>query len=203
MIRNFCATRSFAASFAICLIIPASLLAQAGVAIVDINQIFDKHPVFPGELDRLRVEAESLQSSVMQQRQQLAAQAEQLSLVYQIGTPEYSDKEKSLAMENAKLELDAREKMRLLMRREARLHYDTYTEINQMISQYCQQFNTQIVLRHAAVQVNEKDPESIMQQVNASVIWHRPDRDITPQILRQMGQVKSSVPAAQASSPKQ
>jgi len=177
------------------MIVPVTLFAQAGVAIVDINQVFDKHPVFPAELERLRIEAETLQASVMQQRQQLAAQAEQLSLVYQQGTPEYSEKEKTLAMDNAKLELDAREKMRLLMRREARLHFDTYTEINQMISQYCQQTGTMMVIRHAAVNASENDPESIMLQVNASVIWHREDRDITPQILRQMGQAQSRVSA--------
>ncbi len=167
--------------------------AQAVVAIIDINRVFEQHPVFDSQLKALQGEAESLQSSVAQQRQKLAAQAEQLQLMYRVGTAEYSEREKSLAMESAKIELEARDRMRDLMRREARLHYDIFGEVSQIIAGWCQETGTHMVLRHSAITVNEKDPESIMTQVNASVIWHRADRDITDLVVQRMKMAPSPV----------
>jgi Outer membrane protein (OmpH-like) len=180
------------ALLAISLVPAQSVLGQAGVVICDINQVFEKHPQFTAELAKLKTDAESLQAAVTQQRQQLAAQAEQLSLAYRVGTTEYSDAEKSLAMESAKVELEARDSMRELTRREARLHYDIYQQVTGVISRYSQETGTPLVLRFNAAPMIEGDPDSIMQQVNAAVVWHRPDRNVTTEILKRMAQLPPS-----------
>lgn len=184
------------ALLAMALIPAGASFGQAGVVICDINQVFEKHPQFTTELARLKTDAEALQAKVTQQRQQLGAQAEQLSLAYRAGTTEYSDAEKSLAMESAKIELEARDQMRELTRREARLHYDIYQQVTGVITRYSQETGTPLVLRFNAAPMVEGDADSIMQQVNAAVVWHRPDRDITAEVLRRMAQLPPSGSAA-------
>ncbi len=184
------------ALLAITLVPAQAVLGQASVVICDINQVFEKHPQFTAELAQLKTDAEALQATVTQQRQQLAAQAEQLSLAYRVGTTEYSDAEKSLAMESAKVELEARDRMRELTRREARLHYDIYQQVTGVITRYSQETGTPLVLRFNAAPMVEGDPDSIMQQVNAAVVWHRPDRNVTTEILKRMAQLPPSGPDA-------
>lgn len=195
VIRTLFAPCCLAATLLIAGSAPDALQAQNGVAIVDINRLFETHAAFKPQLDQLRTEAESLQATVAQKRDQLRAQAENLALVYQPGTAEYSEKEKSLAMENARIELDARDQMRNLMRREARLHYDVYLEITGHIARYSQANGLPIVLRHSPVAADLANPEAIMRQVNAEIVWSRADRDITPAIQQLIGQ---SIPAAGA-----
>lgn len=191
MIRSVSATIVVAA---VVLVTALPCQAQNGVAILDINQLFDRHPTFKAELDKLRTEAESLQASVASERKKLQAQSEQLPLVYAPGSPEFSNAEKSLAMDNARIELDARDRMRDLMRREARLHFDVYGQINDLVSRYCQETRTPMVLRYSPVAAQPNDPEAIMRQVNSEVVWSRNDRDITPVILERLGSALPSTP---------
>lgn len=168
---------------------PQLLSGQASVVLVDINQVFDRHPAFNAELERLKADAQTLQATVQQKRQQLQAQAEQLGLVYTQGSAEYSKREKEIALEGARIDLEARDQMRELTRREARLHYDVYRQISDQIAAWCRETGTQLVIRFSATPVQESDPNSIMHAVNAAVVWHRPDRDATRAIVERISQL--------------
>ncbi len=165
--------------------------AQSPVAIVDVGQVFDSHPGFKQELENLRLEAEALQNTVNQQRMKLAKDQESLGLSFTPGSDAYKNQEKDIALAAAKLDVDARDKMRTLMTREAHVHYDTYTEVNRYIAEFCQENGLRLVLRHSDNEMKLDDPESIMQKINSPVVYFRPEKDITPAIVAKMLQAKS------------
>ena len=79
--------------------------------------------------------------------------------------------------------------MRRLMQREAQLHFETYEEVKQIISTYCQQQGIQLVLRFNSDQVDSiSNSQAIMQMVNGNVVYHRNQKDITPAIIQRIVQ---------------
>lgn len=107
-------------------------------------------------------------------------------------SPEYREKEAELAKESATLEVSQRAKMRELLTEEARLHFDTYVEVTNFISQYCQENGYQLVLRFNSEKMDPKDPQSIMQRVNGSVIYHNTANDITNVVTQRIIQANGS-----------
>lgn len=165
----------------------SSVHGQTRVALVDIGMVFKSHPVFAQQLEALKGEADQFKNTTQQLQQQLMQKAEVLKN-FQPDSDEFRNGETELAKESAAMEVQLRDKMRKLMEREAKLHFDTYMEIKQMIQAYCEQTGTKLVLRYNNVEMKPSDPASIMQRVNGTVVFNRPGNDITTQIVAQLAQ---------------
>ena len=165
----------------------STAFGQTRVALVDIGLVFKSHPVFSQQLEALKAEADQFKNTTQQLQQQLMQKAEVLKN-YDPNSDEFRNAETELAKESAAMEVQLRDKMRLLMEREAKLHFDTYAEIKQMIAAYCEQTGTKLVLRFNNVEMKPNDAASIMQRVNGAVVFNRPGNDITTQIVAQLAQ---------------
>ena len=165
--------------------------AQTQVAIVDIGEVFKGHTAFKQQLEALKQEAEQFKATSLQLQQSLMQKAEAMKQ-YTPGSDNFKQAEASLAQESATMEVDQRDKMRQLMQREAKLHFDTYAEVNKLIESYCDQHGIQLVLRFNSEKMDMKNPGSIMQRVNGSIIYHDQDKDITSQVIAQLVQSKGS-----------
>jgi Skp family chaperone for outer membrane proteins len=108
------------------------------------------------------------------------------------GSQEFRNTESKLAQESAAMEVEQRDKMRSLMQAEARLHYQTYSEINSMIARYCESIGVHLVLRYNSQQMDRKNPNSVMQRINGSVVYHDQQNDITPQIVARISQLNGT-----------
>ncbi len=187
--------KQWIASFAFCLITTlagiGSVSAQTRVAIVDIGAVFKSHPEFPQQLEMLKQEAEQFKADSVAAQQRLVQKSEILKQ-YAPGSPDFKKAESSLAQESAALEVEQRDQMRKLMQREAQLHFETYAEVNEMIGNYCEQREIQLVLRFNGQPMDPKVPGTIMQKVNGSIIYYQPEKDITQQIIAQLVQLKGS-----------
>lgn len=180
------------------LLSPAEGWSQTTVALVDMAQVFDNHPSFKQQLQALKLDADTLQNTVIQQRDQITQEAESAGLIFKPGTPEFKEKEKELAMKLAQLDVNSKTAMRDLMAREARLHYDVYREVSQLIENYCLNNQVRLVLRYNRPTIDRQDPESIMQLINSMVVYHQPNQDITALIigaLRQTSTQQSQLPS--------
>lgn len=166
--------------------------AQTSVALLDMAVIFENHPVFKSQLTQLKQDADALQASVLQQRQALVKEQENLRLLYQPGSKEFKEKEKELAVKATQLEVDSNDRMRELMTQEAQLHYNVYTEVNRLVDEYCTQFDIRLVLRFNSAAVQPEKPESVMQQVNSAIVYYNPAKDITPAIVQRVAQVRGA-----------
>ena len=150
----------------------ASSQAQTKVVLVDIGQVFKNHPQFSAGLAELKSKADRFQAEGQQLQKQLIAKAEALELEFEKESDDYRDREALLAKESATMEVDQRSKMRELLKQEALLHFDTYVEISEVVSQYCQEFGIQLVLRFNREEMDPNNPNSIMQRVNGGVVFH-------------------------------
>ena len=156
--------------------------AQTKVAVVDIGQVFKSHPSFSQDLEALKSEADSFKEETRQMQAKLMEKAGILKN-YQPDSPEFRQAETSLAQESAALEVQQRSKLRILMEREAKLHFDTYVQIKRAISRYCEERAIQLVLRHDAAKMDPNQPATIMQKVNSKIVFHRPNNEITQEIV--------------------
>ena len=169
-----------------------SLQAQTPVALLDMAVVFENHPAFKSRLAQLKQDADGLQTAVLQQRQALIKEQENLRLLYQPGSQDFKDKEKELALKVTQLEIDSNDKMRDLMVQEAKLHFEIYSEVNRLVDEYCNQFDIRLVLRFNSATVQPDKPESVMQQVNGAIVYYNPNRDITAAIVQRVAQVRGA-----------
>ncbi|MFM7564321.1 MAG: OmpH family outer membrane protein, partial [Planctomycetota bacterium] len=169
-----------------------SLQAQTSVALLDMAVVFENHPAFKSRLAQLKQDADGLQTAVLQQRQALIKEQENLRLLYQPGSQEFKDKEKELALKVTQLEIDSNDKMRDLMVQEAKLHFEIYSEVSRLVDEYCNQFDIRLVLRFNSAAVQPDKPESVMQQVNGAIVYYNPNRDITAAIVQRVAQVRGA-----------
>ena len=169
-----------------------SLQAQTPVALLDMAVVFENHPAFKSRLAQLKQDADGLQTAVLQQRQALIKEQENLRLLYQPGSQDFKDKEKELALKVTQLEIDSNDKMRDLMIQEAKLHFEIYSEVHRLVDEYCNQFDIRLVLRFNSATVQPDKPESVMQQVNGAIVYYNPNRDITAAIVQRVAQVRGA-----------
>lgn len=169
-----------------CLFPTHSVFAQTRIAIVDIGEVFKGHPQFSQQLEQLKQEADAFKAQSIQAQQTLVQKAEMLKQ-YTPGSPDYNNAEAGLAQQAAAMELDQKNQMRKLMEREASLHYETYQQVNAAIAKFCDTQGIQLVLRFDSQKMDPKNPGTVMQQVNSSVVFHAPTSDITRIIIGQLG----------------
>jgi len=169
------------------LTIVSSAEAQTKVAVVDIGQVFKSHPSFSQQLESLKAEADNFKVETQQLQSKLMEQAGVLKN-YQPDSAEFRQAETELAKESAALEVEQRNKLRLLMEREAKLHYDTYIQIQRAVATFSEQRAIQLVIRHDATPMDPKQPGTIMQKVNSKIVFHRPNNEITQQIVAMVAQ---------------
>ena len=165
----------------------AGASAQTKVALVDIGVVFKSHSQFSSSLAELRTKAEQFKAESQQLQQQLMRKAEGLSQ-YEKESEMYRDQEALLAKESATMEVDQRTKMRDLLKQEAQLHFDTYVQISDVISKYCEEYGIQLVLRFNSEEMDPKQPRTIMSQVNGGVIHYSKSADITNDIVQRVAQ---------------
>lgn len=159
-----------------------SVNAQNKVVLVDIGQVFKSHPVFSQQLDGLKAEADRFKEDTQRLQQDLMAEAEGLK-AFKPDSDGFRQLETKLAQDSAALEVQQMNKLRGLMEREARLHFDTYMEIKDAITTYCQERGIKLVMRHNSEPMAPNEIGSIMQKVNGKVVYFRPENEITQQIV--------------------
>ena len=167
------------------LLAPTAAQAQTNVALVDIGKIFKSHPVFGQQLEGLRQEAEQFKAQTQQMQQALQQEAQGLR-EYEPTSPEFKAEETRLAQKSAAKEVEQRNKMRDLMKKEAQLHFDTYNEIKAMIAEYAQKQGVRMVMRYNSQEIDPSVPASIMQKVNGSIVFHTNQKDITEEVVGQI-----------------
>ena len=160
----------------------SSAMAQTKVALLDIGLVFKNHPTFSSELQALKVEADRFKSETQGLQTNLMGKAEVLKN-YTPDSAEFRQAETELAQESAALEVQQRNKLRGLMEREAKLHYDTYLEIKRAVATYCEQRSIQLVVRHDSASMNPDQPNTIMQKVNSKIVYNQPTSEITQEIV--------------------
>lgn len=176
-------------AFAICgwiIISPVPVAsAQQAVCVVDVAEVFKNHAEFNRQIENLKQQAEQFKFELQRKGEQLQARSDGLK-DFNVGSPEFKQLESELAQASAALEVERRTRTREFVQFEAQLHFDTYVQVTQLISQICEQRGYRLALRYDSLATDPTNPESIMQRVNEYVIFHQPQYDITAEIIQSL-----------------
>ena len=160
--------------------------AQTKVAIVDVGAIFKQHTYFAQQLEALKAKADGFKAEALKEQQNLAQNAKALQEFLETDSDEFRAKQTKLAQKAAALQVEQNGLMQKLMEEEAMLHFKTYQQVNDLISQYCDAKGIQLVLRYSGQEMDLDQRGSVMQRVNSSVVYHDPANDITQAIVGQL-----------------
>jgi Skp family chaperone for outer membrane proteins len=168
-----------------------SAAAQGSIALVDVGKVLKNHPVFDQQLQSLRAEAEQFKAQTQAIQQQLQQEAQSLRGL-DPASDQFKSEESRLAQKSAAKEVEQRNAMRELVKREARLHYDTYQEVQGVIADYCSRKGIPMAMRFNSIEMDKNKPAVIMQKVNGAVVFHNRQWDITNDIMTQIVQMKAA-----------
>jgi len=107
--------------------------AQTKVAIVDVGTVFKQHPSFAGQLEALKRQADGFKAEAMKAQQALARNAQALQEL-KPDSVDFKTKQTELAKNAAAMQVEQNGLMQKLMEREAMLHFETYQQVNALIS---------------------------------------------------------------------
>lgn len=164
------------------------------VAVVDISYIFKNHNIFNTKLIELNERGATLDGWVRAEQRKLNDMKAELAN-YKSGSPEYQQLEEKMTKAMADNDLNFRRQRQDFVNDEARLYYETYSQIEQAISRFAIQARIGIVLRYSREPMKPDDPKSVMASISRMVVF-QDKLDITKIILDQLNEGTTKPPAA-------
>lgn len=161
--------------------------AQSGgtnVAILDVGKVFKEHARFTQSMDIMKEDVKKFEGYLREENAKMKKMVDQLK-EYAKTSNEYNDLEAKIAKRTSDLQVETQLKRREFMQREAKLYFNTYTELTNAVQQFAEKYGVQLVLRFSSEPIKEDDAKSILQGVNATVVYHS-KRDITNLIVEKL-----------------
>ncbi len=129
----------------------------------------------------MKKEMESAEGELKAERGQVQAREEQRTS-FKVGSPEFKKIDEEIARLKAEFNLKAGRIRKDFLEREAKVYYQTYLEVSNMVKYYAQQHSIGLVLRFNGDQVDPNRRESVLRAINDPIV-HQNNIDITPDIL--------------------
>ncbi|MGD0898922.1 MAG: OmpH family outer membrane protein [Thermoguttaceae bacterium] len=159
--------------------------AAPPVAVVDIAKIFKAHPRFKAEMEQMKADVDKVKQDFRKEAESLNKMAETLQ-GYRPGTPEYNGLEKDLATKRSDLQARMQQTEREFVLRDAKVHYNVYTEIMQEVQYCCQANGIAVAINYNSEQIHPDIPDDVLRAIRQNVVYSHKDLDITPLILRRI-----------------
>jgi Skp family chaperone for outer membrane proteins len=177
---------------ALALSISGSLQAQApnqaganaskyNIAVIDISYVFKQHQRFKATMESMKKEMEGIEAELKGDREKIAQQEQQRN-AYNAGTAEYKQLDEQVARKTADFQLKAGKFRKEFLEREAKVYYQTYLEVVDAVSKYCERQNIGLVMRFNGEPIDPSKRDEVLRDINRPVVFQ--DRvDITPDVI--------------------
>jgi Skp family chaperone for outer membrane proteins len=163
---------------------PAAQESGHLIAVVDISEIFKKHPRFSGMIKQLQADADAAEAQLKNEFLEMEKTAKALDPK----SPNARDMQNQLARRKMEFDLRRTNAGKELQDRESKLMLAFYKEITAKINEVVVQNNIAMVYRYNNVTVTSGDANDIMRIIGKPVLYADPRWDITQAVL-------SSIPA--------
>ena len=160
--------------------------AGSGVAILDLSYIFKEHNRFKAMTAEMRGTVQTAEKALKDERESLIQLNKSLNgedQQYKRGTPEYKQLEAEVAQRQADLQAKVALKKKEFLEREAKIYYNIYREIMDEVKAYSDARGISLVMRFNGDPVDPTEPQTIIKELNKSVVYYNEAIDITPVIL--------------------
>jgi Skp family chaperone for outer membrane proteins len=155
--------------------------SKHGIAVVDISYIFKKHERFRATMEQMKKEMEAIEEELKADRDKIA-QTEQQRETYNVGSPDYKKLDDEAATMKANFNLKMTRLRKEFLEREAKVYYQTYLEVSDVVSNYAKSHDIGVVLRFNGDPADPNRRESVLQEINKAVVFQN-QIDITPDVL--------------------
>jgi len=163
----------------------ASGSPAAHTAVIDVGYIFKNHARFKSAMDKMKDEVLAAENSLKAERDRINGLMEQLK-GFNVGTLEYKKLEAEVAKAQGDFNVNAQLQKKDFMDREANVYKQVYAEIEQAVSQFARQHGIAVVHRFDGDPVDSTDRNRILGNITRSIVYHDPQIDITPDVLRML-----------------
>ena len=157
---------------------------RAGLAVIDINYIYKNHTGFKAQMDALKGQVDSAETSLKTEFERIQQQTETMS-AYDSSSPEYANIEARIAQEQASFTAKANLQKKKFLESEAKIYFDTYQQIQATINAYARVNGVNMILRFNREEVQSNNRTSVLAEINKAVVYHN-NLDITEIILAQL-----------------
>jgi Skp family chaperone for outer membrane proteins len=180
---------------------PAAPAAHS--AVIDVGYIFKNHARFKAAMDKMKDEVMAAENSLKAERDRINGLMEQLK-GFNVGTPEFKKLEAEVAKAQGDFNVTAQLQKKDFMDREAKVYLQVYTEIEQAVGQFARQHGIAVVHRIDGDPVDSTDRNRILGNITKPLVFHDPQVDITPDVLKMLnGAPVAAAPAAAGTRPRQ
>ncbi len=154
------------------------------VAVLDVAKVFKDCPAFETKMAAIKSEADGLKTQIEQQMAAIQAEAQELDQ-FVVNSPERNSKEATLEQKQTSLRTKARQAEADLLTREAKIYYETYQQMEQVVSGIANQYGISLVIRFDSEEIDSNDRAEVIKGVNRAVVFHR-QLDLTNLVIKQM-----------------
>lgn len=162
------------------------------VAVLDVAKVFKDHQGFDAKMKAIKSEAEGLKTQIQQQQDAIKAEAQALTN-YEPGSNERNQLEATLEQKQAALRTKARQAEADLLNREAGIYYETYEQMQKVVSAMANQHGISLVLRFDSGPIDSTNRPEVIKGVNRAVVFHR-RLDLTNMVIGQMNPGTAAAP---------
>lgn len=156
------------------------------VAILDVAKVFKENQVFKAKMDAIKAEADRLKETITAQQEQIKVRAQGLNELER-GTPDRNKLEADLEVQQTSLRTQARQAETELLNREALIYYETYQQMQAVVSQMANEYGLSLVLRFDSEPIDPNNRTEVIKGVNRAVVFHR-KLDLTDMVTQQLNQ---------------
>ena len=153
------------------------------IALIDMAHVFKNYKKFDEKREGLKVEIEASEGKIKQELEVLKSLQEQLKAMAE-GTPQFKAKEQELASKAADIQAYREVQQRDFLRQESQIYKAIYTEVTAAVTKYAEYYKYSLVMRFKRDEMPATDnPNDVISKMNGTVIYHRPEDDITDAVL--------------------
>lgn len=154
------------------------------IGLVDMAYVFDNYEKFAAMRETLKEEFQANESKAKGMVEQLKELQAELKN-YKQGSKDYIDAESRMAQAKTRFDLFRANSQRDLVKKESELFKNIYLEVTGLVGKYANRYEYTMILRFNRAGLEDvEDPRQLIQKMNRQVIYHRPENDITDDILR-------------------
>lgn len=153
------------------------------IGLIDMAKVFKDYDKFKALRENLKAEIQRSDSKAKQLNERVQSLATQMKEM-KPGGPGYAQLEKQLLTAQGELAAYAKGEQRDLMRKESQIYKQIYIEVTQAVAKYAQIKGYTLVIRFSPKGAEQSEtPQAIVDSMNRQVIYHRPNDDITDNVL--------------------
>lgn len=162
---------------------PRAAAAAPGtsVAVIDLQEVFDRHLRFKAAMDNINKDTEQLNAQFRNDQKELQKMMEKLKEL-KPGSPDYKRQEEATAQFESNLRVQAQLQRKEVGERQAKQLYQTYEEVLAAVQSFADRNGISLVIQFSADEIEPANPQSIMRGVNRAVVYQR-NLNITEYII--------------------